>query len=168
MVTYVLNPTITITSPTPVCLGMPTTLTVSGAASYSWSTGQSSSTISIVPTASTSYTVIGTGSAGCTGQSSVTLLATICEGLNENTASNLIHIYPSPVKQNLFIESPGNSDWGTFTILDVSGHIVYQVGKELFTGNGPLMLDVGFLEKGIYIVKGSYRNQAVTLKFVKE
>ena len=48
-----------------ICLGQQGVLSASGANSYSWSTGSSSSTISVSPAVNTSYTVIGTSLAGC-------------------------------------------------------------------------------------------------------
>jgi len=88
-------PTVTSNSGT-ICLGSSTTLTGSGAVSYSWtpSTGLSSSSASPVtanPTSSTAYTITGTDANGCynTGVCSVTVNplpnvsvnpATICSG----------------------------------------------------------------------------------------
>ncbi|MBN8701932.1 MAG: choice-of-anchor L domain-containing protein [Bacteroidetes bacterium] len=42
-----------------VCIGQSTTLSASGASSYLWSTSETTSTISVLPTATTSYTVTG-------------------------------------------------------------------------------------------------------------
>jgi len=45
-----------------ICAGTPTNLTASGATTYSWNTGATTSSISVSPTTPTSYTVIGTTS----------------------------------------------------------------------------------------------------------
>ncbi|MGZ3884266.1 MAG: T9SS type B sorting domain-containing protein, partial [Bacteroidia bacterium] len=64
-------------SPSPtICPGGTTTLTATGATSFTWSPslGLSSTTNSVVvasPTVSTLYTVIGTNTTGCTGTSSI-------------------------------------------------------------------------------------------------
>ena len=82
-------PIISVNSPT-LCSGFTTTLIPTGATTYSWSTGVSSSSIAVSPTLTTNYTVTGT-SLGCSTStvanvavsSSPTLTvnnATICAG----------------------------------------------------------------------------------------
>ena len=56
-------PSVVVNSPS-ICVGSSTLLTVSGATSYSWSTGVTTNTISVAPTTTTSYTVSGTA-LGC-------------------------------------------------------------------------------------------------------
>jgi hypothetical protein len=90
------NPTVAITGGTVVaCGGLPVNLTANGANTYSWNNGAITSTIAPTPTANTSYTVIGTNTAGCTGNAvksvtvipaptvSVTGAATICLGTGQ-------------------------------------------------------------------------------------
>jgi hypothetical protein len=62
-----------------ICGGSTTvTLTVSGCTSYAWSTGSASTSISVNPQATTSYTVTATSSTGCTSTVSRTVsIATI-------------------------------------------------------------------------------------------
>jgi gliding motility-associated-like protein len=69
--------TIAVNSPT-ICSGQTTTLTASGASTYSWSSGSTSNTITISPTTTTVYTI--TGSSG------------IC--LGSNTASVTVNSLP--------------------------------------------------------------------------
>lgn len=60
-------PNITITSsPSVICSGNSSTLTANGAVSYTWSTAQNTSSISVSPSSTNSYTVNGTGLNGCT------------------------------------------------------------------------------------------------------
>ena len=80
-ITVTSGPSVTVTPSAPtICLGASTTLTASGATSYSWtpSTGLSSSTGSSVtanPTATTTYTVYGT-TGSCTSTNTVTVTVT--------------------------------------------------------------------------------------------
>ena len=48
-----------------ICTGNSTTLTASGGTIYSWSTTQTSTSISVAPTSATTYSVIGTDANGC-------------------------------------------------------------------------------------------------------
>ena len=81
-ITVIINPlpVITITPPLPeICIGMDTTITATGGTSYVWSpaTGLSSTTAASVkaaPTATTTYTVSGTGANGCVGSAVVTVV----------------------------------------------------------------------------------------------
>ena len=66
-----INPTVTINSST-ICSGSSAVLIPTGATTYSWSTGATTSTVSISPTSTTVYTVTGT-TAGCLGLQTVTV-----------------------------------------------------------------------------------------------
>lgn len=48
------------------CYGQPVTLSASGAATYTWSNGATTSVQTVTPGANATYTVTGTGSSGCT------------------------------------------------------------------------------------------------------
>jgi hypothetical protein len=52
------NPTVTVNSAT-ICNGQSTNLTASGATTYSWSSGQTTSSISVSPSGNTTYSVTG-------------------------------------------------------------------------------------------------------------
>ena len=58
-------PTMSVTG-TPFCAGLTTTLTASGATSYTWNTGATSNSIIVTPTAGSIYTVTGSSVASCT------------------------------------------------------------------------------------------------------
>ncbi|MCC6370491.1 MAG: T9SS type A sorting domain-containing protein [Bacteroidia bacterium] len=115
------NPIVTLTpSSASICSGQSTGISASGAGTYSWSTGASTSSISITPTASTVYSVTGTDSYGCqnSGTQSITVNGNptlnisgstgICTGQNAsltasgantytwNTSSNSSSIVTSP------------------------------------------------------------------------
>lgn len=78
VVTVTVNPTISAPALTPICNGETTTITASGASTYSWSpaTGLSATTGSTVnanPGTTTIYTVTGTSPLGCRNFTTVTL-----------------------------------------------------------------------------------------------
>jgi len=60
-------------SPATICAGQSSTLTASGASTYSWSSGQNTSYISVTPTSTTTYTVTGTDTNGCSNTVEVTV-----------------------------------------------------------------------------------------------
>jgi hypothetical protein len=75
-----------------ICIGDTTTLTATGATSYSWNTGENTASITVNPNVTTTYTVTGTNSEGSTSTDSITVTVssipianagadeTICEG----------------------------------------------------------------------------------------
>lgn len=72
-VTINAGPTLTISSnPGAACLGKTAILTVSGATTYSWNTGATSSTISVSPSSNTVYSVVGTTS-GCSSTKTISV-----------------------------------------------------------------------------------------------
>ncbi|MBL7902001.1 MAG: T9SS type A sorting domain-containing protein [Bacteroidia bacterium] len=94
------TPTLTIAGPPAICNGAATTQTVSGANSYSWSTGSTSSVVSLSPSTTTSYTITGTTNS-CSSQSVLTitvnslpqlslsaLSATLCAGQSASVVAN--------------------------------------------------------------------------------
>lgn len=76
------NPTLNITSNPAngiVCTGNQATLTATGAQSYSW-TGGITNGVPFTPPSTTTYTVTGTGSNGCTSTSTRTITVQSCSG----------------------------------------------------------------------------------------
>lgn len=57
-------PTLAITGNTNICKGSTSTLTASGATSYTWNSGANTTSISVTPTITTTYTVTGDNGAG--------------------------------------------------------------------------------------------------------
>ena len=56
-----------------ICVGESTTITASGASTYSWSNGETGSSITVSPTTTTLFTATGTDSNGCTSAGSTTI-----------------------------------------------------------------------------------------------
>src|SRR5690606_11492434 len=79
-------------------------LTVSGAQNYTWSTGATLPTISIVPMSSQVYTVVGSAFQVCKGERTVSITVSECVGLSEWELENRMRIYPTPTKGKLTLE----------------------------------------------------------------
>ena len=67
------NPTISVSSDQTICAGESATITASGASTYSWSTGETSTSINVSPSANTEYVVTGTDANGCTAKDTVSI-----------------------------------------------------------------------------------------------
>ncbi len=84
-VTLKATPNVAVNSPS-ICVGNSAALTASGATSYTWNTGATTSSISVSPAATTNYTVNGTSN-GCIGTKviSVTVNSTPTVSVNSST-----------------------------------------------------------------------------------
>ncbi|MFM1998408.1 MAG: hypothetical protein RL204_355 [Bacteroidota bacterium] len=105
------NPTVNITSSNnTICAGTTITLTATSGLTYSWSTGQNTSVISVSPTTNTTYTVTGTNASGCS-----------------TVANTSITVNPIPT---VSIQSAGT------TICEGSSIVLTAIGADSYTWNG--------------------------------
>ena len=122
-----------------ICAGSTGTLSASGANSYTWNTGATTSTLAVSPSVSTNYTVTGTSLAGCTKSQTVSVIVgnapaisvnnpTICIGTSAtltasgvttytwNTGSNNATISVNPSATTIYTIS-GNLSGCTSTVV---------------------------------------------------
>ncbi|MBI3502598.1 MAG: T9SS type A sorting domain-containing protein [Bacteroidetes bacterium] len=109
--------TVTITQPTAVaaavfadpniiCAGYPAYMTASGGVSYSWNTGQTTASVTVYPTVTTTYTVWVTDANGCTGTTTMTIIVNNCStGIATINSSSLqTSIYPNPFSETATLQ----------------------------------------------------------------
>lgn len=104
-------PTITVSSPTIVCIGEAVTLTAGGASTYSWSgSGSVSGTLNPATFSSPAsagvmnITAQGTTSLGCKGSTNVAIVVTDCVGLAPSSPNGgALSVYPNPFKEELSV-----------------------------------------------------------------
>jgi hypothetical protein len=142
------GPQLTITpSSGSVCAGQNVTLIAQGAISYTWSNSSNNSSITITPTVTSTFSVTGTSSNGCT-----------------TTIPQLINVNPSPT---VFIISSSNTIcFGTSATLNASGAINYTWS----TGSNNSQITVSPITNTIYTLVGKSLNgctnstsQAITI-----
>jgi hypothetical protein len=130
------NPTVALVSSYSICSGKTATITASGASSFLWNTGSTSSTIYVSPTINTNYTVTGT-TAGCvnTKTTMVTVLGLpsvsagpnnqqICAGALLTFTANGATTYswiPNNVSGSTFTDTPSSSQTYTCIGTGVNG-----------------------------------------------
>ena len=71
------SPKITITSNVEICQGKDTTIVASGGVAYQWSSGQTTSSITVNPPVNEAYSVIVTGANGCKDSTYTTVLVNV-------------------------------------------------------------------------------------------
>ncbi len=107
------NPVITATSAT-VCPGNTATLNASGASTYTWNMNGTGSTYTVSPTVSTTYTVVGTSTVGCSGST---------------TASVFVPIAATPSICMATVDSTSTDNivyWDKTTYTNVDSFIIYR------------------------------------------
>ena len=84
-------PSLSVTANTDkICLGNSATLIAEGADTYTWSTNDANSSVTVTPTSSTTYTVIGTNSDNCENQATITLTVVTMPTLSVTASTDKI------------------------------------------------------------------------------
>lgn len=157
------NPTVTaIATRSVMCKGETQVITAGGAASYSWNTGETTSTIAITPTISSiqNMTVVGTNSANCSAKAVVIVNVQACTGLKESLVST-IQVYPNPANNALYINC------------ERAAHVklTNQIGQVIFEADltqGINTIDLTHLSKGLYILSTDSSEKGEYHKIIKE
>jgi hypothetical protein len=158
-VSVVPAPQLTVSSsPTLICAGESTTLTASGANTYSWGTSGAGGSITVTLTASEAFTVTGTDNNGCTDTKVLNQQVNPCTELRERFANGQsIQVYPNPFKDRISIKTESGAQKEI--------EIVNMLGEVVFKGYTGADLKLGHLNCGLYLVR---INGKVISKVVKE
>jgi hypothetical protein len=149
VVTSVANPTVNaVSNSSLICSGQSATLTASGANSYTWSTGSNNATVSITPSVTTSYTIVGTNTLGCSASMIVTQNVSACTGIASlNATSSTLNVYPNPGNGLFVIHYPGAHSTAFVEVMDISGKVVAK--QDLLKEHNEL--DLTGLDNGVYM-----------------
>jgi hypothetical protein len=128
-----------------ICAGSPATLTASGAQSYVWNNGPSSSTFVVSPAVTTMFVVQGSQN-GCSAQTYFVQNVIICDGVGLNEAGKAsFNIFPNPTNGNSVIEAPAYCNC-TFELYSSSGQLIMNEVLDA----GPSTHNFGKLAGGMY------------------
>jgi hypothetical protein len=112
------TPTLAITGNTNICNGSTSTLTGSGATSYTWDSGVNTTTISVTPTITTTYTLNGDNGNGCSSLLPVTVsiipnkaISGVVTSTNGATSGDII----------IYKYTGALSQWDQLTLTPISG-----------------------------------------------
>jgi hypothetical protein len=132
-----------------ICAGNAAHLYAIGANSYTWSNGSTSQFIAVSPFNTTTYTVSGTNSFGCSNTSTITLFVSACTGLSKNISSNTtqIEMYPNPSSGQFVIKGDG--------LNKINYRVFDLLGKEILKGElmGSKNIDLSGYANGTYIIR---------------
>jgi len=165
-VTVTPAPSLSVTGAATICAGVQSaTLSVSGANTYSWSTGSTSANIVVTPTATATYTANGTSSVtGCSAMITVVVTVDPCTGLNNiQGLNNSLSVYPNPNSGEFIIEL-NNGLNKTVEISDVTGRIILSNTST----KDKINVNINSLSNGIYYVKIQSEKTMNIIKVIKQ
>ena len=136
------NPDVTIDGNNEINPGGSVTLTANGADTYLWSTGDTSASITVSPTETTIYSVIGTTN-GCVGNAEFTVNVTV--GIEENTNAET-KVYPNPTNGDLNITAVAMKQ---ISIINAIGQTIYS--QDIDSDN--VTIDMSQYNAGIYMIR---------------
>lgn len=167
MVTVSPMPIINLTGPDKtICKGELVTLQASGATTYSWNNGSTSSITTFTPSGSGTYSVTGTNTLGCSSSATFSVSVNPCSGLSEGGESSDLFIYPSPFKNVLTLEVADLAKLNKVFVLNSRGVLVKSFGKgDLNFVGKVLAMDLSSLPAGIYFI--SVEGQLLSGKPIK-
>ena len=157
------NPTVTATAVrTVMCKGETQIITASGASTYSWNNGATTSTISITPSVSTiqNMTVVGTSSLNCSGKATVIVNVQACNSIDEITTT-LLSVYPTPAHTSLTVQSERKVD---VKLMNQLGQVVYSNEFQ----EGINTIDLSSLAKGLYFLTAEGSGKVESHKIIIE
>jgi hypothetical protein len=145
------NPTVSaITSASILCVGDSATLTASGALTYSWTGVGAGTSVVVNPTVTTTYTVEGVDSNGCTDTLSITQVVSLCTGVQNILAtSNGVVIFPNPSGGIINLVVTDISQPTRLEIYDAIGKQI--VSKDISTHQ--TQIDLSEMANGIYVYR---------------
>jgi PKD repeat protein len=145
-----------------ICTGESVVLAASGASSYQWSNTATTSSITVSPTATTSYTVTGTSNS-CSAAQVAIVHVDLCTSMDE-LSSNEFVIYPNPTSGIFSIELDKNTGKVNLEIFDAIGKLVIQK-TDVVSGTA---ISLESFAKGIYTVRISHEGTYKVIRVIKQ
>jgi hypothetical protein len=153
-------------SRTLICLNETATISASGASTYSWSNGGTTSSIVVSPNIDITYmyTVVGTDTNNCTATASQSLVVSKCVGLeSRGSEANQWSVYPNP-GYGLFTVELGNASSKSVEVFDVTGRLILSDK----TSSEKFVVNISTYPSGVYYLKVSTSDAVKTVKLIKE
>jgi hypothetical protein len=144
-------------SATMVCRGDQVSLTSSGPGNHTWSTGQTGTMVVVTPTITTTY---GVSNSAC-GSAAVTISVQPCVSADVQFRSRWPEVFPNPASGAVYLK--GNAGCA-YVITDPFG----RIAREGSTGEGPTLVDLSDLARGLYFVKLATEGHEYTLRLLCE
>ncbi|HOY33037.1 MAG TPA: choice-of-anchor Q domain-containing protein [Bacteroidales bacterium] len=141
----------------------------SGFASYDWSTGENTQTITIVGTVAGigphMYTVTVTDNWGCTATDNITVTVLDNTGISITESETNIHIYPNPADDHLVIDIKNNIHPVIISISNIDGQVLYSGNIEEKIRQK--IIDISDFSNGVYFLSVTINGKTYKEKIIK-
>lgn len=157
-----------------VCVDEEVVLSASGASSYTWMPGAtiaSSINLTVSFSTTTSYTVTGKSSEGCTNNETIALSVSECTGIKDvKISEHTFEIFPNPADQFVKVKMKDVYELTTeIKLTDASGKLIQTSKFKFNKEEREITLDVSAYSKGIYFIEIKTSNSdSQKFKFVIE
>lgn len=150
-----------VTTASLICAGNSATLTASGATTYSWNTGASTSAIAVSPSVTTTYTVTGTSN-GCNKVITVTQNVSPCLGISkQGQEATGVSVYPNPTKTQFTIDLKASAQ---VRVINLIGETILNQRLEA----GQHLVDLSSKANGLYLIEVTSNDKAEIIRLIKE
>ncbi len=158
------NPLPTINSSssnTLICVGQSATLSATGAQSYTWSPAIPMSGV-VSPSATITYSIIGTDANGCENTAVITQSVDACTGIQNvaSSASANAQVYPNPSSGVFQIDVFEPAELNVFNSV---GQLIYQTYAEV----GSMKIDLSKFANGVYVLQIDQKNTRSNYRLIK-
>lgn len=156
--------TLTPAASTVICAGQNAFLKAQGASTYVWNPGPLAGPGPIVnPTATTTYTVVGTTSGCPSVPGTITVNVTTCTGLEDLATHSEISVYPNPSNGIFSISSTNNTGKLDVAVINMLGQ---TVKTESSKDPKSVVIDMSSYSKGLYYLKIQLNDGAKLVKVI--
>ncbi len=135
-----------------ICLGENIKLTASGGSTYEWSTGETTKSIFVNPTRTTSYSVTATRG-GVTNSDAVIVTVENCSAISNTGKQEDMTVFPNPTTGTINIKADNGYSSLNLNIYGMNGSVVYSDVVQTNNKVAYKSVDLSNLSKGIYFVR---------------
>lgn len=151
-----------------ICTGESANIAAAGGIDYIWQTSPNSlmtgQSITVSPTVTTTYTVIGVDINGCSAEATVQQKVDLCTGINALSGNTVkASISPNP-NNGEFTVMLNNGAAKTIEVMDVTGRVILTST----TAKDAASFNINDFADGIYYIKIQSNNQVEVVKVVKQ
>lgn len=150
-----------------VCSGETVNLVGSGGISYLWSTGETTKSIKVAPTRTTTYE-LKVDNGVTSNLDYVTVTVENCQNIADDNIEfqNNLRVYPNPSSGVINVNISNIESEVVLDLISMSGSIIYSDTMNTEQSNFSKQLDLSSFERGVYFVRVYNSNQNLVKKIV--
>jgi hypothetical protein len=161
-------PAVSVGIDTTICVNTTYTITAStSATSYLWSSGETTSSITVGPyaTAGTHSFYVTVTSGSCSNSDSINVIIDPCLGISSSPDFSII-VQPNPTNGLTTIIANGLNGTALMTIYNVNGQLISKENIERIDSRFSKQIDMSTYPKGIYYIKLNNNEKIIVKKIV--